>query len=86
MWSLETWTEGERFFFEELRSVLEWLKRDHEDFIRQLVLDGGTVILIAQLPGQLNIGDELDPKIMALAADLGVRLGVEVFPNLQRSQ
>jgi len=83
MWSLETWTQGRRFFFEELTSLIDWLE-GKSSFLNAISLDEGAVVVIVQLPGQLNIGDELSPKIMFKAATLGISIGIEVFPNLQQ--
>lgn len=85
MWALETWTEGERSFFEELRDVLGWLE-GIPDFINEVRAGKGEMTLIAQLAGRSNIGDELSPETMARASMLGVSIGVEIFPDLQRRQ
>jgi len=83
MWSLETWTEGERNFFDELSDVLGWLE-GKSAFIKDVRAGGGKVTLIAQLSGKSNVGDELSPDAMARASALGVSIGVEVFPSLRR--
>ena len=82
MWSLETWTEGKRNFFDELGDVLGWLE-GKQALIKEVRAGGGKVIVIAQLSGQSNVGDELSPEAMARASALGVSIGVEVFPNLR---
>lgn len=83
MWSLETWTEGNRNFFGELGDVLGWLE-GKPALVNDVLAGGGKVTLIAQLSGQSNVGDELRPEAMARASALGVGIGVEVFPNLRR--
>jgi hypothetical protein len=83
MWGHTSWTEGKRLFFEEIRDVLEWLE-ERQEFVSRLISSGGEFHVIAQLPGSLNIGSDLLPEAMALAAKLGVRIGVEVFPDLPR--
>ncbi|WP_284194945.1 hypothetical protein [Chitinimonas prasina] len=85
MWSLQTWTEGERYFFDEIGDVVCWLE-GRLDFVRAVIESGGKVDLIAQLPGCLNIGDLLCPETMARASKIGIAIGVEVFPNLRREQ
>ena len=37
--------------------------------------------LIVNLPGNVNMGDVLNPQTLRLIADLGADLGVEVFPE-----
>lgn len=43
---------------------------------------GGRLQVIVQLPGTINIGDNLKFEAMTLAVKLGITIGVEVFPNL----
>jgi hypothetical protein len=83
MWTHTSWTEGKRNFFDEVQQVLEWLGTKHE-FVSRLISAGGELHVIVQLPGTINIGADLLPSTMALAAGLGVRLGIEVFPHLPR--
>lgn len=83
MWSLETWTEGERNFFDELGDVLGWLE-GRPALVNEVLTGGGKMTLIAQLSGRSNVGDELSPEAMARASALGVSIGVEVFHNLRR--
>jgi len=83
MWGYSSWTEGKRLFFEEILDVLEWLEEQHE-FVSRLRTSGGDFQVIAQLPGDINIGSVLSLETMAVAVKLGVRIGVEVFPNLPR--
>ena len=86
MWALVTWTEGGRYFFEEIDHVLEWLE-DKAAFVQDVhTAVGGKVVIIAQLSGSANIGDELSPGTMGRAAALGVSIGVEVFPNLRKTE
>lgn len=84
MWSRTSLTEGKRLFFEEIRDVLEWLQ-EQQEFVSRLLSSGGELHVIAQLPGTINIGSNLSLETMALAVKLGVRIGIEVFPNLPRS-
>ena len=82
-WGYSSWTEGKRFFFDEVHEVLVWLHEEQE-FVSRLIASGGELQVIAQLPGTINIGDALKPETMSLAARLGVTIGVEVFPNPAR--
>ncbi|MHA7602738.1 hypothetical protein ACX12L_22745 [Alicycliphilus sp. T452] len=84
MWSLVNWTEGGRYFFEEIDHVLGWLE-DKVAFVQDVrAAVGGKIVIIAQLSGEVNIGDELSLKTMGRAVALGVNIGVEVFPNLRK--
>jgi hypothetical protein len=83
MWSLVTWTERERSFFREIGMVVNWLE-ERSTFIKEINARGGSLMLIVQLSGKENIGDELSSKTMIRVAELGASIGVEVFPNLQR--
>lgn len=83
MWGHTSWTEGKRLFFDEIYEVLIWLQ-DAQDFVSRLLASGGTLQVIAQLPGTINIGDTLRLEAMSLAEKLGVSIGVEVFPHLVR--
>ncbi|RZI61990.1 MAG: hypothetical protein EOP37_05500 [Rubrivivax sp.] len=81
MWSLTSWTEGKRLFFDEIYDVLLWLQ-EKQDFVSHMRASGGDLQIIVQLPGAINIGDTLSLDALPLAAKLGVSIGVEVFPNL----
>jgi len=83
MWSRESYTTGKRFFFEEVRDVLDWIHAK-EGFAEKLRATGGSLCVIVNLPGAVNLGCTLEPEVMQLAAQLGVSVGVEVFPNMRR--
>jgi len=83
MWNHTSWTEGARLFFDEVHEVLVWL-HEKQAFVSRLFESGGELQVIVQLPGAINIGDNLKLETMSLAVKLGVSIGVEVFPNLSR--
>ncbi|WP_422087889.1 hypothetical protein [Variovorax sp.] len=83
MWGHVSWTEGQRLFFDEVGEILGWLE-GRKDFVSRLLSSGGELHVIVQLPGVLNIGSDLMPEPMLLASRLGVRIGIEVLPDLQR--
>ncbi|WP_431113015.1 hypothetical protein [Variovorax paradoxus] len=85
MWGRVAWTEGRRSFFDEVHEVLQWLKA-REDFVTSLVSAGGELRVIVQLPGTIDAGCDLRPESMQLAARLGVRIGVAVYPDLHREK
>lgn len=83
MWGHVSWTEGQRFFFDEVHEILQWLE-GRKDFVSRLLSSGGELHVIVELPGAFNIGSDFTPEPMHLAAKLGVRIGIEVFPDMQR--
>ncbi|MCU7374211.1 hypothetical protein PEC18_26100 [Paucibacter sp. O1-1] len=82
MWSSESYTRGQRFFFDEVRNVLEWIQ-SRDGFARELNISGGSLSVIVNLPGVVNLGCTLEPETMQLAVLLGASVGVEVFPNMR---
>jgi hypothetical protein len=62
---------------QELLSAL----RLHRDFFAKLAPEGGRVTLIINLPGDVNMGDVLEPQALQLMSELQLELGVEVFPH-----
>lgn len=83
MWSRVSYTMGQRFFFDEVRDVLEWIQ-SRDGFAESLRATGGSLDVIVDLPGSVNLGCTLEPEAMRLAAMLGASVGVEVFPNMRR--
>ena len=53
----------------------------HAVFVRKLCLEGGTLELYIQLPGDLNIGDAISWGLLKKMAQLRISLGLEVFPK-----
>lgn len=82
-WSRVSSTSGTRLFFSEVREVVEWLASKW-NFVHDIRKDGGEVQVIVQLPGDVNIGDTLSPDVLASAGKLGISLGIEVFPHMNR--
>lgn len=81
-WSRISETRGERGFFTEVTDVISWLEGKRA-FVREVLDSDGSIAVIAQLPGDRNIGDSWNAGAMARAAALGVSLGVEVFPSIR---
>ena len=81
-WSLVSETTGQRDFFSEVSEVVSWLEGRRTD-IRSILATGGSIQVIVQLPGDRNIGATWEPRDMARAAELGISLGVEVFPTIR---
>ena len=80
MWYRTSRVVGSRFFFREVAGTIELLATK-AGFIGEFQRTGGKCRLTVQLDGSRNIGDELDPATMRSLADIGVWIGVEVFPN-----
>ena len=83
MWSRVSDTTGQRLFFNEVNEVLKWIQTKGS-FSQELKSSGGSLSVIVELPGAVNLGDALEPESMQLAISLGVSVGVEVFPNMRR--
>ena len=70
---------GHRFFFEQVVSLLRRLELSKE-FISEFMATGGVMCLNVGLSGSPNIGDVLRSADLRRLCDLGVDLGIEVFP------
>lgn len=82
-WSRVSDTTGKRFFFAEVNEVLKWIQTKGA-FSKELKASGGSLCVIVELPGSVNLGDVLEPEAMQLAVSLGISLGIEVFPKMRR--
>jgi len=82
MWRHVIRKKGRRNFFGGLREFVTRLRRKR-DFLAQLTSGGGRVTLIVNLPGDVNMGDVLEPQTLRLLSELGMELGVEVFPKMR---
>ncbi len=79
------WSAGLRFehhdgFGAQLNRAVELL-RQAEATVRDHIASGGKVDIYLYLTGRVNNGDEIPPSLLALMAELGITLGIEVFPN-----
>ena len=72
--------EGESKLFEEAERVLSRLA-SKKDFFGRITKEGGYAEIYFQLPGDINQGDSAKPSLLKLMAELGLHLGVEVFPH-----
>lgn len=80
-WSCRFEYEDKRAFFESVDRLIVELEPHHE-FLSHLVLDGGNICLIVNLPGERNIGDVLNWKLMERITNLKIDIGIEVFPSI----
>lgn len=81
MWGYSYEIEGARYFFKEVAAFAEKLK-PHKVLLDSIIDTGGFVDLIVNLPGDINIGDNLDWRELQKLAELRVVLGIEVFPEM----
>lgn len=79
-WSHWFDVERNRRFFQDVTKLIDRLE-PYKEFLHEIVDQGGTVDLIVNLPGDINIGDALGWRDMARLAALRIDLGVEVFPD-----
>jgi hypothetical protein len=79
-WGYLTWHKGRRNFFDTMAELLDSLA-DKRPFLDELISSGGGVSMIIYLPGDVNIGDELEASVMKRLAELNISVGVEVFPQ-----
>jgi len=80
LWSHSFRVERNRLFFMDVTKVIERLE-PHKDFLLKIIDGGGTIDLIVNLPGDVNIGSTLSWREMARLCALRIDLGVEVFPD-----
>jgi len=79
-WGYSFEVEENRFFFNDVKNFLKKLE-PHKEFILELTDTGGSVSIIVNLPGDINIGDTFEWKDLELLISLRIDLGVEVFPH-----
>jgi hypothetical protein len=84
-WCVWNHVEGRRNFFAEFKNICEWLKAK-KPFLDEIRATGGSVAVDIGLRGSVNIGSSLDPAHLRLAGELGVTLGIEVFPQMNPSE
>jgi hypothetical protein len=81
VWCIREWREGKRHFSHELEELCTKL-HSKKNFVDEIRRTNGKIIIIFELSGQENIGDVISPEQLSRAADLGVGIGIEVFPTL----
>jgi len=79
-WSHVFRIERHRHFFSEVVKMIDRLE-PHKALLNEIADNGGFINLIADLPGDVNIGSEFPWRDMARLADLHIDLGVEVYPE-----
>jgi hypothetical protein len=79
-WSHSFRVERHRHFFSEVVKMIDRLE-PHKAFLNEIADNGGFISLIADLPGDVNIGSDFPWRDMARLSDLHIDLGVEVYPE-----
>ncbi len=62
-----------------LKAFLEPFQQ-HAPFVRQLAAECLAAAVDLEFPGKLHFGDGIAPAVLRMVADLGLNLGIEVFP------
>lgn len=81
-WNYRTNWFYERNFSKNLIEILELIENKNK-FIKKILEEDGIIILSINLSGKTNIGDIIIPNILLRLSNLGIRLGIEVFPNIR---
>jgi hypothetical protein len=79
-WGYSYRVEANRYFSRDILKMVAVLERASE-FILGVIEGGGSVNLMIDLPGSVNIGDDIPWSCLERLAALKVSLGFEVFPN-----
>ena len=80
VWGYSVRVEGKRFFFEDVVKLIDAIE-PHAEFLLEIVGTNGTVDLIFDLPGDVNIGDVMPWRELGRLSALKISLGIEVFPS-----
>jgi hypothetical protein len=81
VWCIKEWREGNRHFSLELDEMCDRLE-PKRSFLEEIRRTSGKVLVIFELAGVENIGDVLTPEQLRRTGDLGLGVGIEVFPTL----
>jgi hypothetical protein len=80
-WCVSYTVEGDRNFVQDFKQICAWLSTK-KLFLEELQASGGRISIDIGLRGSTNIGWEFEAADLRLAADLGISLGIEVFPDM----
>jgi hypothetical protein len=80
-WCVSNDVEGVRNFVREFNQICTWLSTK-KPFLDELQASGGRIAIDIGLRGSANIGWTFGPGDLRLAADVGIELGIEVFPEM----
>jgi hypothetical protein len=81
-WSHWFDVDGNRLFSSDVKKMIDHLE-PHKALLGEITKSAGSIDLIVELPGDVNIGDSLSWREMGRLADLHIDLGTEVFPEMR---
>jgi hypothetical protein len=81
VWSHWFCVEGHRHFFTEVEKMIDKLE-PHKALLTEITGSEGSIDLIVDMPGDVNLGSTLGWRYMARLSDLHIDLGIEVFPDM----
>jgi hypothetical protein len=81
VWSHSFRVEGHRHFFTDVEKMIDRLE-PHKTLLNEIASSGGSIYLIVDMPGDVNLGSTLGWRYMARLFDLHIDLGIEVFPDM----
>lgn len=80
VWSYWFRAERKRQFFSDAAKLIDKLE-PHKTFLTEIEQGGGSICLILDLPGDINMGSVLSWRDLARLGALRIDLGIEVFPE-----
>ena len=84
-WQDSSWNhvfkyKGDVRLFDEIERLLIRLS-PNKDLFHKITSEGGHAEIYLQLPGEIHQGSSATPSMLTRIAELGLHLGVEVFPD-----
>ena len=84
-WQDSSWNhvfkyKGDVRLFDKIERLLGQLSL-HKDLFHKITSEGGHAEIYLQLPGEIHHGSSATPSLLMQIAELGLHLGVEVFPD-----
>ena len=83
VWSHSFRVLGRKNFSQSIKDIID-LFENNKLFIENISISGGSVELIIDIPGDINVGDTIKYSDLFRICNLRVNLGFEVFPDFLR--
>jgi hypothetical protein len=80
VWSYSFRVERNRWLSKDVVMLIDKLE-PHRDFLIEMENSGGSISLVLDLPGDVNIGDVFSWRDLARLGALRIDLSIEVFPE-----
>ena len=80
-WTKDWDVDGRRNFFGSVDETLNILEPGKE-LLNRIVETSGSIYLVVHLAGSRNIGSDLTFETQSRLSAFGIRLGIEVFPDM----